>query len=164
MLERPRPTARTTKNTTSTVNITALLFAKYSGFSFVRESTTTRFLFTFDRSLLRIEGLFLLLLYLIPLFIFVNILILLSHLLYIENGPSTMKGKKASTVSKNVMTNNTEINNGPCVLIGSIASFLSLSVNEPAIASINISGGYLPRNMTIAVDQFQNGVLAEVPK
>src|SRR5215813_5123903 len=162
MLERPRPTARTTRNTTSTVNITALLCAKYNGFSFVRESTTTRFLFMFDRSLVKTEGLFLL--YLIFLPIVVNILILLSHLHYIENGPSTMKGKKASTVSKNVMTNNTEINNGPCVLIGSMASFLSLSVNEPAIASINIRGGYLPRNITIAVDQFQNGVLAEVPK
>ena len=62
------------------------------------------------------------------------------------------------------MTNSTEINNGPCVLIGSMASFLSLSVNEPAIASIMTIGGYLPRSITIAVDQFQNGVLAEVPR
>src|SRR5215469_9169036 len=84
MLERPTPTARTTRNTTSTVNITALLFAKYKGFSFVRESTITRFLFMFDRSLVKIESLFLLL-YLVFLFIVVNIFILLSHLLYIEN-------------------------------------------------------------------------------
>ena len=75
-----------------------------------------------------------------------------------------MNGKKVSAVRRNVITNNTEIHNGPCVLIGSMASFLSLIVNEPAIASISTIGAYLPMNITIAVDQFQNGVLAEVPR
>jgi hypothetical protein len=45
-----------------------------------------------------------------------------------------MTGKKVSAVSRDVITNKTEINKGPCVLIGSMASFLSLSVNEPAMA------------------------------
>ena len=67
-----------------------------------------------------------------------------------------MNGKKVSAVSRNVMANRPEINKGPCVLIGSMASFLSLSVNEPAIASIITIGAYLPMNITIAVDQFQN--------
>ena len=49
-----------------------------------------------------------------------------------------MNGKKVSAVKRNVMVNNTEINNGPCVLIGSMASFLSLTVNEPAIARLMI--------------------------
>jgi hypothetical protein len=53
---------------------------------------------------------------------------------------------------------------GPCVFIGSIISFLSLIVNEPAIANIKANGAYRPRNITIPVDQFQKGVLAEVPK
>ena len=75
-----------------------------------------------------------------------------------------MNGKKVSAVRRNVITNNTEINNGPCVLIGSIASFRSLTVNEPAIAKLMTIGAYLPRNITIAVDQFQNGVLPEVPR
>ncbi len=75
-----------------------------------------------------------------------------------------MNGKKVSAVKRNVITSNTEINKGPCVLIGSMASFLSLTVNEPAIARVMIIGGYLPRNITIALHQFQNGVLAEVPK
>jgi hypothetical protein len=75
-----------------------------------------------------------------------------------------MKGKKVSAVKRKVIVINTEINTGPCVLTGSMASFLSLSVNEPAIARLMIIGGYLPRNMIIAVDQFQNGVLAEVPR
>jgi hypothetical protein len=75
-----------------------------------------------------------------------------------------MIGKKVSAVKRKVIVINTEINKGPCVLTGSMASFLSLSVNEPAIARLMIIGGYLPRNIIIAVDQFQNGVLAEVPK
>ena len=52
----------------------------------------------------------------------------------------------------------------PRVFIGSITSFLSLSVNEPAIANIKPNGTNLPSNITIPVDQFQNGVFAEVPK
>lgn len=51
-----------------------------------------------------------------------------------------MTGKKVSAVKRNVIINNTKINNGPCVLTGSIASFLSLSVNEPAIARLIIIG------------------------
>lgn len=62
------------------------------------------------------------------------------------------------------MTTSIEMNKGPLVLIGSITSFLSLIVKDPAIASINTIGIYLPRNITIAVDQFQNGVSANVPK
>jgi len=95
----------------------------------------------FVRSLVKMESLFLLL-YLIFLFVVVNIFILLSHLLYIENGPITMKGKKVSAVNRKVIVINTEINTGPCVFTGSIASFLSLSVNEPAIARLMIIGGY----------------------
>jgi hypothetical protein len=62
------------------------------------------------------------------------------------------------------MTTNIEINKGPLVLIGSITSFLSFIVNEPAIANINPIGTYRPRNITMAVDQFQNEVSADVPK
>jgi hypothetical protein len=56
------------------------------------------------------------------------------------------------------------MNNGPCVLIGSITSLLSFTVNEPAIANIRPIGTYLPRKITNAVDKFQNGIFAEVPK
>ena len=81
-----------------------------------------------------------------------------------ETGPIIRKGKNDNAVNKNVMTTNTEMNKGPLVLIGSTTSFLSFNVNEPAIANIRPIGTYRPRNITIAVDQFQNEVSADVPK
>lgn len=56
------------------------------------------------------------------------------------------------------------MNIGPCVLMGSMSSLLSFMVNEPAIASMSAIGINLPRRITIAVEMFQNGVFAEVPK
>src|SRR5581483_2535497 len=83
---------------------------------------------------------------------------------FIENGPITRKGKKVSAVSRNVMISRIVMNRGPFVFMGSITSFLSLTVKEPAIAIISPNGTYLPRNITIPVVQFQNGRLADEPK
>ena len=85
-------------------------------------------------------------------------------LFHIENGPITKNGKKASAVKRNVTTLTTETNTTPLVLIGSITSFLSLTVKEPAIANIKPIGRYRPKNIINPVDQFQNAVLAEAPK
>ena len=76
----------------------------------------------------------------------------------------TKNGKNVSAVRRKVTTTKIEMNNGPCVFMGSTTSFLSLMVNEPAMASIKPNGTYLPMKITIAVDKFQNGVFAEVPK
>ena len=78
--------------------------------------------------------------------------------------PITKNGKNVSAVRRNVTTTNTIMNTGPCVLIGSTTSLLSFSVNEPAIANMSPIGTNLPTKITIAVDIFQNGVFAEVPK
>ena len=40
----------------------------------------------------------------------------------------------------------------PCVFIGSITSFLSFTVNEPAIASMRPIGMYLPTSITNPVE------------
>ena len=69
-----------------------------------------------------------------------------------ENGPNIKNGKNVSAVSRKMTVIKTEINKGPWVLIGSIVSFLSLTVKEPAIANINPIGRYRPRNITIAVE------------
>ena len=84
-------------------------------------------------------------------------------LTYNENGPITRNGKNVSAVSKNIVIVIITVNNTPCVLMGSIASFLSLTVKEPAIASIRPIGTYLPNSITSPVDIFQNGVSADAP-
>jgi hypothetical protein len=83
---------------------------------------------------------------------------------YIENGPIAKNGKKVRAVKMNTMMDNTPIKRKPEVFIGSTTSFLSLRVNDPAIANINTIGINRPSNMTHAVDQFQNGVFADVPR
>jgi hypothetical protein len=75
-----------------------------------------------------------------------------------------MNGKKVRAVRRNVIITKTDINNGPSVFIGSTTSFLSLAVKDPAIPSIKPNGTNLPINITRPVDQFQNGVFAEVPR
>jgi hypothetical protein len=97
----------------------------------------------------------------ISLIIYLSLSLLIS---YIEIGPIIINGKNVKAVNRNVITTNTDINKGPCVLMGSITSFLSLMVNEPAIANIKANGTNLPNNITIPVDQFQNGVSADAAK
>lgn len=67
-----------------------------------------------------------------------------------ESGPIARKGKNVRAVSRKVMTSNMAIKSGPWVLIGSMTSFLSLIVNEPAITSISAIGTYLPISITAA--------------
>src|SRR5262245_54538983 len=173
--------ASTTKKPTSTVNITGFCLAKYHGFNFVIESISTLLFVSIEyvnidgdvvvviNSLLLLVSLSFLLPFLslgisirfTGLFLKKSFIIYLTPpilvISYIENGPITINGKNVNAVSRNVITTNTDINNGPCVLMGSITSFLSFMVNEPAIANIKPNGTNLPNNITIPIDQFQNG-------
>src|SRR5579871_5934058 len=81
-----------------------------------------------------------------------------------EYTPMTRKGRKARAVSTNVTPIRVMVKGHPSVRIGSGVSRRSFVANDPAMAIMKTTGRYRPTTITMAVEMFQNGVFAKVPR